>query len=48
MCETEICLELLHYDNNLIGINTIINSLGSNKDIINTPHKPTKIISPWI
>ena len=32
-----------------IGINTITNSLGCNKDIINTPPQPTKIIiSPWI
>ena len=30
-----------------IGINTITNSLGSNKDIIQTPPQPTKMISPW-
>ena len=30
-----------------IGVNTITNSLGSNNNIINTPHKPTIIVSPW-
>jgi len=29
-----------------IGINTITNSLGSNNNIINTPHKPPIMISP--
>ena len=31
-----------------IGINTITNLLGCDKDIINTPPQPTKMISPWI
>ena len=31
----------------MMGINTITNSLGNDKDITNLPPQPKKIISPW-
>lgn len=31
----------------MIGINTITNSFGNNKDITNLPPKPKIVVSPW-